>query len=184
MLKILFLLCAVVVGGGYLYWNSPQGAQLSEANTHSAAAARFWFKQKQLLVEGHKTDLPLSSDIQSLDYGIGDSSIEGGTYYFKTILVVNNQRMRVETAVKPYDGIWKVDIKETFMLANLSTLDHHLGSYLESQHTLNQYLSNEYIWGMGESYTQENEQYLSKMLSLRFDKVKAEILARYKTQAM
>lgn len=180
MLKTLFLACLLIAGGGYYYYNSPNGVQLSEANTHTAAVERFWFNQKQLLVEGHKTDLPFSSDLQTLDYAIGESSIEGGTYYFQTLLVVNNQRMRVDTAVKPNDGIWMVDIEETFMLANLSSLDHYLYSYLESLTILNQQIGKDYAWGMGDGYSEENAAYLNELLDLRFNAVKAEILARYK----
>jgi hypothetical protein len=180
MLKTLFGFCFIVAGCGLYYFNSSLMSVSYEGNTHTSAVQRFWYEQKELLTEGNKIDLPLVTNVKTLDYYIGESSIESGTYYFKTILVVNGQEMRVETAVKPNEGIWEVDIKETFMLAHKSTLDHYLYSYLSSQKALNSNLKNEYIWGMGGSYTTQNEEHLKNILSERFDMVKEEILNTYR----
>lgn len=183
MLKALLVFCLVIGGSGYYYFNSLHKGPSYEGNSHTSAVKRFWYGQKKQLIEGNKIDLPLQTNIKTLDYYIGESSIEGGTYYFKTILVVNGQEMRVDTAVKPYDGIWDVDIKETFMLAHKSTLDHHLYSFLNSQKILNSNLKSDYIWGMGEGYTKPNEEYLKKMISERFKLIEEEVLNTYRESA-
>lgn len=180
MLRIMFVFCFIVASGGFYYFNSSLTGASYEGNTHTSAVKRFWYEQKEQLIEGGGIDLPLLTSVKTLDYYIGESSIEGGTYYFKTILVVNGQEIRVDTAVKPNEGIWEVDIKETFMLAHKSTLDHHLYSYLNSHKVLNSSLKNEYIWGMGEGYTKQNEEHLKSMISERFKLVEEEILNSYR----
>jgi hypothetical protein len=151
----------------------------TDKNTHTSAVKKFWYEQKKLLVEGKKTELPLLVDIKTLDYYIGDSTFERGTYYFKTILVINKQEIRIETSVKPSDGIWGVDIKETFMGSHMSTLDHHITAYIKAQEILNTSLGKDYIWGMGESYTVENEANLNKMVSSRLKQLENKIIQLY-----
>jgi hypothetical protein len=180
MKTLLILLLGAMLFFSYIYFNSGYSGQQHKVNAHTYAVEQFWYEKKKNLIEDKNADLPLAINIETLDYYIGTQSLEGGTYYFKTILVVNGQEIRIDTAVKPNNGIWEVDVKESFMGAHLSTLDDFIHNYMAAQETLNTNLKTEYIWGMGEGYTESNEVYLKNILSERFKKVEQEILKLYK----
>ena len=182
MLKKFIFLCLilVVIVFTHSYFQYSQNYGLHEGNSHTSAVERFWYKQKMDFVEGRKLDLPLAVDIKSFDYSIGDFTYEGGTYYFKTNLVINEQLLRIESAVKAYDGTWAVDVKETFMGSHLATLDYFLSEYSNSLSTLNTYLNKEYVWGMGEGYSRENEEYLRKLISGRLKQIEEITISHYK----
>jgi hypothetical protein len=183
MNKLLSLLAILVVVGMYYFTNIYFPKEFNNENTHTSAANMFWYEQKKLLVEGGKPTLPFTVNINSLDYFIGEPSLEGGTYYFNTVLVINNKTIHIDTAVKPVDGIWTVDTKETFMGANTTTLDHYINSYFREEDYLYAFLEGEYIWGMGDGYSEENEAYLKQLLSTRFEVFQERILTTYRKTA-
>lgn len=179
MFKVTVVIFVCIILPVVVFFAPSFNGNKADDNTHTSAVKSFWYEQKKLLVEGKKTVLPLIVDIQTLDYYIGDSVFESGTYYFKTILFINQQEIRIETSVKPVDGIWGVDVKETFMGAHMSTLDHHINVYIKSQEILNSSLSKEFIWGMGESYTVKNEAYLKEVVSNRLNDLEEKIIQLY-----
>jgi hypothetical protein len=183
MFKIISLLLVLIMMPVVYFYVPSFIGNNTDKNTHTSAVKKFWYEQKKLLVEGKKTELPVLVDIKTLDYYIGDSTFERGTYYFKTILVINKQEIRIETSVKPSDGIWGVDIKETFMGSHMSTLDHHITAYIKAQEILNTNLGKDYIWGMGESYTVENEANLKKMVSSRLKQLENKIIQLYQVSS-
>jgi hypothetical protein len=152
----------------------------SVGNSHTLAAKQFWYEQKKLLKETGNTTLPIITKIKTLDYYIGKSSLEGGTYYFSTLLVLNGQEIRLDTAVKPNEGNWEVDIKESFMGAHLSSLDALIEDFIKSQKLLNSTLSTEFLWGIGEGYSEQNEAYLKTLISKRLRNTEERIIDLYR----
>lgn len=173
----MFIMLVILSHSYYLY---TQSSGLYDANTHTSAVKKFWYNQKKDFIEGKKLALPFSVEITSFDYMIGDFAFEGGTYYFKTTLVINERILHVDSAVKAFDGIWEVDVRETFMGAHLATLDYIINDYLSYQNTLNTYLKEDYIWGMGEKYNQGNEEYLRDLLSSRLKQLENRTIELYK----
>jgi len=176
---ILILIVLIIVPVTYvLLVGSEYNAHLNE-NTHTSAVENYWYKVKQSLIEGKEVSLPIKNRIETLDYYIGNSSLENGTYYFQTLLVVNNTEIHVETAVKPNNGIWEVDIVETFMLSHSSTLSHYMDSFLKDLEYLNLNLKEEYVWGMGEGYSKDNEKYLRGIIATRLKGLEDNIMSKY-----
>jgi hypothetical protein len=179
MTKFIILLLALGSFSVFYIVQSSGGGDGQVVNPHSSAAKQFWYDQKALLIEGGQTKLPLNVQIETLDYYIGDSTFESGIYYFKTILVINNSQIFIDTVVKAKDGVWGVDITDSFMGAHISTLDHYIKSYIESQNMLDSVLKPEFIWGMGDSYTVTNEEYLRELISAKLKLLEVEIISSY-----
>ena len=167
-----------------MYFTSESLNQSFKENTPTTAVNRFWYEQKSMLVDKGTTLIPLKGPIHTLDIAIGDQVFEAGVYYFKTHLVIDQLRLNIDTVVKPIDGIWTVDINDTFMGAHISALDHHIHNNLASNKHLSTILKEEYIWGMGQTYSVENEAALRVLIAERLKQFEDQIIKTYISTSM
>ena len=67
--------------------------------------------------------MPLTDKVKSIQYHIGEATLEGSGYVFDTTLFVNGKyRIPMYTIVEPVDGEWIVNVRHTFNTVNEAAL--------------------------------------------------------------
>ncbi len=143
MKKTILAASLIALAGGAIYYKRHKKNLMLMVNNHQQAAHQFWFSQQANLNEKGMTHLPLTKDVETFEYQIGDATKEdNGKYYFNTTIYVNNSvALPLYTVVESIEGDWVVNMSETFLTVNQAALKRASDYYAASLDAYNQYIA-------------------------------------------
>ncbi|MGP4943224.1 hypothetical protein [Pseudoalteromonas nigrifaciens] len=130
MKKFITFIIVLVLAFAYAIYNKEQLNIWFAMNNHQQAANQFWFTQKHNLDETGENNLPFNNNVSSFEYVLHKPVQQDGKYYFETTLFINQQYpFPLYTVVEAVDGVWKVNINETFDSAGSASLSYYMERY-------------------------------------------------------
>jgi hypothetical protein len=136
---------AFLVGGlcaGTWYYQDEISLALM-TNDHQQAAYQFWYKEANAVTQNKAHHLPIKKSIvlNDISYNLGTITEQDGKFFFDTTVSFNNRSpIALYTVVESVQGVWKVNLTETFLTTNTAALKRSTNLYSTYMNNANNFI--------------------------------------------